>query len=846
MNTNVVKLNIKNKSEQDKEQQQIALEKVKESSRHQEIHEKAIEEAYKTYTSYGWKPVRLYPGLKRPVGKNWQEKPTPELEAFAGFHNIGLAMGSRSSGLTDLDLDHPDVMAIAGKFLPHTGAKFGRYYGTGEQKLGHWLYRSNGEKTFQLVHPTEGMVIEVRSFGGQSMVPPSYIYDESTNKSQPFTDLVCWEGGAKAKIPSLESITEVPFDKLVSVARLIAVTALSFKQFKPGSYHNDCLAWCGLLAKAGYSREEVSTSIECIVEATGQSGLSDRLAAVEDTFIRLEQGELIIGISALRNSGWDTKHIDWVKRTLNLRSEVQLDDRPIVRVVPSKEIELYDATLKAVVETGKFYAVDRQLCIVTKEHDSAVITSLADQTLMGTCLSREIQFVQSILDKAAQVYKDQLVKAPPVVSKELSRFGTYLENVPVLSGISNIPLITQSGRIIDHQWGYEEELKIFFSCRFSLTKMHPDEALSILSEVFCDFPFALGSVSDVENCEAGVENCSLFGERYGRYLAAAISAILTAVVRHALDICPLYVITSSQWGDGKSVLSNLISAAVGMEGGSANSPLTRGGSDEEQEKQISSALSRGKRVIVYDNHDGEFRSPALVEVLTSSRPEFRVLGKSEVKAVSNRSMFMVNGVNTVLSGDLQTRAVMVRLARTDLSTNRKFKHVDVVDWAGKNSEKLVSASISLIEWALQKDDGIWKPNHRFKSWDKMVRRTIMLACGVDISPPVSEDKDRSIDPLDEVKHEFLEWIVALWESGLRDDKYKTCIRGVTIADSVAPDSIQEGWINTMSRRHNEPLDRKIGRCLSMVKDFPIKTKGKIYRVNQSSTDGRTVYRVEQI
>ena len=292
-------------------------------------------------------------------------------------------------------------------------------------------------------------------------------------------------------------------------------------------------------------------------------------------------------------------------------------------------------------------------------------------------------------------------------------------------------------------------------------------------------------------------------------------------------------------------MSNAIAAAGGMEGGSTNSPLTRGGSDEEQEKQISSVLARGKRVVVYDNHDGEFRSTALVETLTSVMPEFRVLGKSEVRTVPNRSMFIANGVNMVLAGDLQTRSVMIRLARTEVGAVRKFKHMDLVGWAGDNSERVVSAAISLIEWALQQGNGEWVATHRFKMWDYMIRRTIMLACGVDISPPVNDDQDAIMDPLEEIKHEFLEWVINRWESGLRDPKYKHYIRGVTLASEIAPGSPQEGWVNALSRRTFDPLENRVGRALGVVKEFPVQTKNGVFRVRTRMTEKKAMYWVEK-
>lgn len=832
--SNVVELPRKDPT---REEVQIAL---NESSRSSSQHQEAIRAYYNQYVSLGWHPLKLQPGSKKITEKDWATGEVKfSAQDFKNFNNIGILLGEISGGLTDVDIDDLALVEAAPLFLPATGASFGRYYGLDHQQVAHHLYRCVGDQSFDLKRPDgKRMAIEIRSAGKQTVFPPSYILDKERR-----LDLVCWRGGSKVSAPPLEQVAEVSFDKLRDGARLLAATVYSVPMFKPGSFHDDMLAWAGLLAKAGYSRDDARKSTEYIVKHTGQQNLQDRLAGVDDTFETLEMGENVAGISVLRDSNWDAGFLAWLKLTLRIKSGIEADGRPQVRVVSTKETELFDDTLKAMISTKKFYNLGGPIAVINRENgaDNAVtarMTPLTTSTAMAAWLTREIQFIQSTLDKTAMQYKDQLIKAPTSVSTELADISTFRGDLPLLMGVSNVPLITKSGRIIEDSWGYDSELKMFFACRHAVRKMFPDEALAVLKELFDDFPFALGNAIDDDEAP--------HGERYGRYFAAAISAVMSAVVRPALDICPAYVITSSQWSDGKSVMSNAIAAAVGMEGGSPNSPLTRGGSDEEQEKQISSVLAKGKRVIVYDNHDGEFRSAALTETLTSIMPEFRVLGKSEVRTVPNRSMFIINGVNIVVAGDIQTRSVMIRLARSDLNSHRKFKHPDLVGWAGENSEHIVSAVISLIEWALHQEDGSWVACHRFKLWDYLVRRTVMLATGADVSPPANEDVDRVLDPVEEVKYEFLEWVLDRWQSGVRDAKYKNYLRGNTLSQEIADGSPQEGWINVISRRRYDPLDKRIGYALSAVKEFPFQVNGQIYRIMSRSVDKRSMYWVETV
>lgn len=822
------------------------------SSRTAEKHQREIRAAYRAYEDNDWKPVLLYPGKKRPIGNNWLEKPQHPVEDFTDHHNIGVALGEKSAGLADIDIDHPDLLAVAEVFLPPTPARFGRYYGRDKQSLAHWLYRAPSEKgyTLKLAGKT---ICEVRSTGGQTVFPPSFVYDDDLRD----LDLVCWDGGPKASPPNHVDLPVVSFEYLKSCVNLLAASVFVSQYFAKGGFHDGMLSWAGMLAKAGYSEEDTLKSTLWIARQSGQEDLKDREQGVRDTYRKITAGEdlsddiggKIKGITWFREAIPDEKFVQWLSILFKIKSQLEDDGRPVVRVIASKETQLFDDTLGAMIATKKFYNLAGQIVVINKEIGdtdrttgeitfNARMTSLSDSVSMQSWLTREVQFVQSVLDKVAMQYTDQVIKAPSTVATELANIATYRGSMAQIKGISNIPTITRRGRIVDDAWGYDAELSLFFASRFSVKKMHPDEALRTLREPFVDFPFTHGLAEDCPDCA--------LGERFGRYHAAALSAVLAAVVRPAIDICPMYVITSSQYSDGKSVMSNAIAAAVGMEGGSPNSPLTRGGSDEEQEKQISSVLARGKRVVVYDNHDGEFRSAALTETLTSSMPEFRILGKSEVRTVPNRSMFITNGVNTILASDLQTRSVIVRLERRNLDTHRKFKHIDIVGWCQNNSATIVSAAISLIDWAIQQDDGDWQPTHRFKDWDYLVRRTVLLACGVDISPPLSEDEDRAMDPVEEIKNQLLPWLLSRWEAGVRASGKKNFFRAKTIAEEIRPGSDEEGWIDVLSRRSNHPVEQKVGKCLAALCGIPFESGSKVYVLKRYVVDKTSAYAVEEV
>src|SRR5215218_1760706 len=99
------------------------------------------------YHEAGFKPVRLSADAKRAVDEEWQRKDVP-LDALKRHveqgGNIALQMGDVSDGLSCVDADCPEAVALAPKFLPQT-LTAGR---NGEVR--HYFYRSPGlgYKTF--------------------------------------------------------------------------------------------------------------------------------------------------------------------------------------------------------------------------------------------------------------------------------------------------------------------------------------------------------------------------------------------------------------------------------------------------------------------------------------------------------------------------------------------------------------------------------------------------------------------------------------------------------------------------------------------------------------------------
>ncbi len=122
----------------------------------------------------------------------------------------------------------------------------------------------------------------------------------------------------------------------------------------------------------------------------------------------------------------------------------------------------------------------------------------------------------------------------------------------------------------------------------------------------------------------------------------------------------------------------------------------------------------------------------------------------------------------------------------------------------------------------------------------------MLACGVDIAPPPSLDKEQSMDPVEEVKFQFLEWIAERWCAGVRCKTYKGHFRSSDMAQEVGVESEQENWITLLSKNRLGSVELRMGKALSLVKNFPFETKNGVFRLVSRVADKRNIYYLEKI
>src|SRR5439155_3034564 len=203
--------------------------------------------AARVCVTHGVAPIPVPAKQKGPRIKEWQKLRLTEqqlADSFAPDSNIGILNGEPSGGLVDVDLDAPQARSLADRFLPRTGVEFGR----ASSRRAHRLYQTKGGfPTTDQFRDTDGtMLVELRSTGSQTIIPPS---------RHPTGEAITFDAtGEPADVDGAELRT--------ATARL-AATALLARHWpkQTGSRQNHALAVAGYFVLGGLDEETVTAMI---------------------------------------------------------------------------------------------------------------------------------------------------------------------------------------------------------------------------------------------------------------------------------------------------------------------------------------------------------------------------------------------------------------------------------------------------------------------------------------------------------------------------------------------------------------------------------------------------------
>jgi len=271
--------------------------------------------AAQSWLDLGILTIPLHPRSKKPKGegrgngaKGWQKmRLTSETlsEFFERGDNIGGLWGEPSGWIIDVDLDCEEAIAAADTLLPPTFM-----YGRRNRPASHYLYRCEGLATFKRAASNE-MLLEVRSTGSQSVLPPS-IHPE----------------GDRYEINHDVDFKTISRRELERRCNMVAAAAVLAKNYpESGSRHDFVHTVSGSLLWEGWTPEIVREFMTAMLDAADrkEDDRQQRERTIENTIEHFARGDRISGWRTL--SQWLPAK-DMENARLWLRIGKQQDEAP--------------------------------------------------------------------------------------------------------------------------------------------------------------------------------------------------------------------------------------------------------------------------------------------------------------------------------------------------------------------------------------------------------------------------------------------------------------------------------------------------------------------------------------
>lgn len=293
----------------------------------------------------------------------------------------------------------------------------------------------------------------------------------------------------------------------------------------------------------------------------------------------------------------------------------------------------------------------------------------------------------------------------------------------VLRGIARVPRIDPSGHI-EFVHGYDPETGLYHDQKLTfpvLANPALNEARQAVEALV--FPFSEYQFDDVA---AGG--------------ATLLAALFTALERPFIRVAPMFVIRSALPGTGKGLM---VRALVRLAFDTIPTVITWGGSSEEFEKRLASLLLQAPPALSIDNANAmQIRGDLLEAILTEGAADIRILGRSEMVKIKNRSLLMLTGNNPVITGDMARRALSIDIVPRSADPERDRYRFDPAELIHRKRQKLLQAAFTAMKAFRQAGmpefglPGVGS----YEEWTRKVRDLVYWLTDYDVSEAFRRNK----------------------------------------------------------------------------------------------------------
>jgi hypothetical protein len=772
------------------------------------------------YHGRGWKPVPVNRKTKKPIGKDWQNKPYDSTQFNGNRLNVGVQLGAVSGGLVDVDLDDIPAIGLAPEFLPPTGAVFGH----NSKPCSHQLYVCDdlckGEKaTIQFARYVDGkragVIVEVRTGsdgkGAATVFPPSMHVTGET---------VQWVVDNEP--------ARVSGAVLKRAVLKLAVTALLQPNYPGnGSRHEGALALGGVFARAGWSAEDIEHVVKVLARNARDDEIGDRVEAAVGAIAVLNNGNPVQGLPSLEKI-WGKETTDTLRKWLPMKA--QDDGRKTITLRAGKLHEIANEAEAALLAANvPFYARGGEIVRLIVED---VPASRGRRTKVARLRPISVDAMRDQLSQTVKFekYNERAGKMmpadpPPDVAKIiLARDGVW--KFLALRGVINSPTLRPDGSILALP-GYDEATALLLVDPPPMPAIpeHPtrEQALTAvrhLDQLLIEFPF-----------------------KDAASRSTALSALITPVTRGAMPAVPLHAFDAPEAGSGKSYLVDLASTIATGE----IAPVIAAGPDEgETEKRLGAELMTGQSIISIDNLNGDLAGDFLCQAIERPIVKPRILGLSKTMRVENTVTLFGNGNNLRLVGDIVRRVIRCSLdANVERPELRKFRG-DPVRTVLEDRGSYIAATLTVVRAYLSAGyPNECTPLASFSDWSRLVRSALVWLGYAD--PVETMEAARADDP----SRANLHAVVAAWLKVIGPDNPMSAggiiarafwaasdDRQPILKDAIAVVATQPGKDELDARKFGHWLGRNKNRTVNGIKilgEQDKHTKQQVWWLSRTAT-----------
>jgi hypothetical protein len=428
------------------------------------------------------------------------------------------------------------------------------------------------------------------------------------------------------------------------------------------------------------------------------------------------------------------------------------DDRPTIELVAGDEPRIVDEIEAAVIlaDLGLYQrgglivrVEDRKfLGFEEKEIVSTAIAEQCEHTLLEDAAGAA-HFLK--YNERAKTWK---TASPPMLHINIWRGRGGRSRLPILSGPIGSPLILPTGRIIEKP-GFDPATGFFFNplgitfppVPRDPTKQDARDAIALLDQLLVGFPFA---------------------EDGGVSRSVATAGLLTAVMRRAVGLAPMFAISAPSFGSGKSYLVNVFCA---LSTGRAAPVVTPGKTEKEFETRLDALLLEGISFIAIDNVEpSQLGVQSLATTLSEREKKCRVLSESKMPVCSTDVFISCTGNNLEIVEDLRRRTLLCELDPEDERPWTRHFESDPLSMLSRERGRFVIACLTIVRAYMVSCEAVEAtPYANYEIWSRMIREPLLWLGLAD--PVASQVTTEDLDPF---RDKFLA-IATEWDSAFGDE-----------------------------------------------------------------------------